>query len=231
MDGAVIESYDKSAEFYDNRDWQLFWERNEKPLIINLLNFDKYKKILDVGCGTGTYILSFLDKNVDIYGVDISRNMLEICRKKIGNFKDKKAKIYLFNQPFEHNNFEKEFFDLIIMTRVLCHFRNLDEITKQINRLLNNKGDFIVSDFHKDYKAYYSVLKNPRDNHKIKIPINTFSTSVLTEKFYLYKMQLKKLISISLSECIWKPEKGTSFDEELNNLNQKIFYIAKYIKN
>lgn len=38
--------------------------------------------VLDVGCGTGRLLLDFLALSIDIEGVDISPEMLEICRKK-----------------------------------------------------------------------------------------------------------------------------------------------------
>ncbi|HEX9091313.1 MAG TPA: class I SAM-dependent methyltransferase [Anaerolineales bacterium] len=40
--------------------------------------------VLDVGCGTGRLLLDFMSQGVDIDGVDISPEMLAICRKKAG---------------------------------------------------------------------------------------------------------------------------------------------------
>ena len=38
--------------------------------------------VLDVGCGTGRLILDFLSQDVDIDGLDVSPEMLAICRRK-----------------------------------------------------------------------------------------------------------------------------------------------------
>lgn len=38
--------------------------------------------VLDVGCGTGRLLLDFMSQGVDIDGVDISPEMLQICREK-----------------------------------------------------------------------------------------------------------------------------------------------------
>src|SRR5688572_2189461 len=38
--------------------------------------------VLDVGCGTGRILLDFLQEGIDIDGVDNSREMLDLCRKK-----------------------------------------------------------------------------------------------------------------------------------------------------
>ena len=37
---------------------------------------------LDIGCGTGRLLLDYLDDGIEIDGVDVSPEMLEICRQK-----------------------------------------------------------------------------------------------------------------------------------------------------
>ena len=231
MEETIVGSYDASASFYDKRDWQLFWERNEKPIILKLFEFDKYRQILDIGCGTGTYILELLNRDLIIYGLDFSTKMLDICRQKINNKKDCIiGKIKLFDIPFLDNKFENESFDLILMTRVLCHFNNLDASLNEVHRLLKNQGDLIISDFHPDYKIKNAVLKNPKDGKKFILPISKFDPELLIKKLSNYNFQSKSLINMSMSKCYWIPDKGTSFDDELIYPQRNIFYIIKFTK-
>ncbi|HYB01252.1 MAG TPA: class I SAM-dependent methyltransferase, partial [Ktedonobacteraceae bacterium] len=37
---------------------------------------------LDIGCGTGRLLLDYLADGIDIDGVDVSPEMLEVCRQK-----------------------------------------------------------------------------------------------------------------------------------------------------
>jgi len=38
--------------------------------------------VLDVGCATGRILLDYLQNGIDVEGVDISPEMLELCREK-----------------------------------------------------------------------------------------------------------------------------------------------------
>ncbi len=54
--------------------------------------------VLDVGCGTGRLLLDFLQQGIDIEGVDVSPEMLDLCREKA----DRMGLIpALYRQPME----------------------------------------------------------------------------------------------------------------------------------
>ncbi len=65
--------------------WDLFrgdtskWE--DRSFYLELIA-DSGQPVLDVGCGTGRLLLDYLSQGVDIDGVDISPEMLAICRGK-----------------------------------------------------------------------------------------------------------------------------------------------------
>ncbi|MGH2626224.1 MAG: class I SAM-dependent methyltransferase, partial [Anaerolineales bacterium] len=65
--------------------WDLFrgdtsgWE--DRSAYRHMIN--RYgQPVLDVGCGTGRLLLDYLGQGVDIDGVDISPEMLVLCRAK-----------------------------------------------------------------------------------------------------------------------------------------------------
>lgn len=83
-------------------------------------------KILDLGCGTG--LLGEKIKNVDnqIFGVDISTEMLSIAAEK-GVYTD------LYNQDIEEFlQVNRCKFDYVTAADVFCYFGDLDEIIKTI---------------------------------------------------------------------------------------------------
>jgi SAM-dependent methyltransferase len=53
---------------------------------------------LDVGCGTGRLLLDYLEAGVDVDGVDVSPEMLELCRK---NARALRLEPRLYEQPME----------------------------------------------------------------------------------------------------------------------------------
>ena len=54
----------------------------EKFFFRNLIQ--KYgQPALDVGCGTGRLLLDYLQAGLDVDGVDVSPEMLAVCRQKV----------------------------------------------------------------------------------------------------------------------------------------------------
>ncbi len=73
-------------------------------LLFNLLKPIKNNSILDIGCGTGRNLLSFVEKGLDASGIDASVYMTDIASKNLGD----KARIYTgFGEdlPFDDNSF------------------------------------------------------------------------------------------------------------------------------
>jgi SAM-dependent methyltransferase len=68
--------------------WDLFrgdtssWE--DRSFYLSLIH-ESGQPVLDVGCGTGRLLLDYLALGVDIDGVDISPEMLQLCREKAMN--------------------------------------------------------------------------------------------------------------------------------------------------
>jgi ubiquinone/menaquinone biosynthesis C-methylase UbiE len=77
----------KAAREYD------YWYRNQRnrfiadledQLVVKLLEPVREERILDIGCGTGRHLQMFREMGLDITGVDASRHMLELARKRLG---------------------------------------------------------------------------------------------------------------------------------------------------
>jgi len=76
----------------------------EHRLMLRMLKPLRGKLLLDVGCGTGAGLLSFLDAGLNITGIDPSRYMLDIALKNLKN----RAELYpgaAEDLPFEDNAF------------------------------------------------------------------------------------------------------------------------------
>ena len=61
------------------------------------------KKILELGCGTGSYTKLLLEKGYDVTSIDISEKMLNIARKKVpyGKFIQGDIKDFKLNEKFD----------------------------------------------------------------------------------------------------------------------------------
>ena len=77
----TIDSYNKNAEAFSEKFKKLFDlnRRKEFPIFIKLLSG---KRVLDLGCGSGDHSYYFSQQGFDIVGVDISSEMIKLCKKK-----------------------------------------------------------------------------------------------------------------------------------------------------
>jgi len=57
----------------------------EKRLMLDLLKPARGETLLEIGCGTGAGLLTFLDNGVQVTGLDPSPYMLDIASKNAGN--------------------------------------------------------------------------------------------------------------------------------------------------
>lgn len=76
----------------------------ETRLMLDLLQPVKGEHVLDIGCGTGTGLLTFLDQGLNVTGLDPSPYMLDIAFKNLGN----RVELYrgfAEDLPFEDNAF------------------------------------------------------------------------------------------------------------------------------
>src|ERR1700722_13952548 len=137
-------AYDKWASTYDAQpdnpilflDNLLFKEMIEKTDL-------EGKRVVDIGCGTGRYWEELSRKKVtELIGYEASSEMLQKIRQK-----NPTAKTYL-----HPDNYLKELkdgsCDALVSTLVIAHIRNLPAEWREWNRVLKNKGEIILTDFH-----------------------------------------------------------------------------------
>lgn len=157
------------------------------------INKNLINPILDVGCGIGDY----LRFNTNAKGADI--NNLSI--KKL---QDEGLNAYLIkNNKLE---FKDKSFNSIILDNVLEHIEDPKPLLREIYRVLNNKGIFLIGlpgikgfESDPDHKKNYSM--NELDNliipqgYKFKkrkfLPLNLFFLSRTMKQFCSYSYYIK----------------------------------------
>ena len=100
--------------------------------------------ILDVACGTADFAIaaSKLEK-VQITGIDISKKMLEIGRKKVEQ-KGLEKQIKLQLADSENLPFESDSFDAITAGFGVRNFENLELGLLEMKRVLNENGIAVI---------------------------------------------------------------------------------------
>ncbi|MEK6854703.1 MAG: class I SAM-dependent methyltransferase [Nanoarchaeota archaeon] len=135
-----IRIFDRIAGSYDRgiiKKWSLRIQRNA----VKSLKIERNSKILDVGCGTGNLFsaLSSQNKNLRLYGIDISEKMLRIAKTKTR----KKANLRIM--PIEKLN-DKNKFDYVFSIDSFHHYYNQDLAFEKMFSALKKRGKLIVVD-------------------------------------------------------------------------------------
>jgi 2-polyprenyl-3-methyl-5-hydroxy-6-metoxy-1,4-benzoquinol methylase len=80
----VYESYDEIVHWFDDARTKTLMESEYLNLIVN--SIPESGSILDLGCGTGEPIARFfIEKGFKVTGVDGSKKMIELCKKRFPN--------------------------------------------------------------------------------------------------------------------------------------------------
>lgn len=100
------------------------------------------KKILDLGCGTGTPLLpvgpTFQDEHLDMVGMDASQGALKSLQEKYPQ-----ARCTLGDA--EHMPFESESFDLVVARHMLYHVGDIHAALQEIRRVLKPDGCCLIT--------------------------------------------------------------------------------------
>jgi len=101
-------------------------------------------KVLEVGCGTGTNLVSYRQAGCPVYGIDRSPSMVEIARAKLGEGVD----IQLGDAS--SIPYQGDFFDLVI---AMFSFHEMPAevrplVMGEMIRVTKQGGRILVTDFH-----------------------------------------------------------------------------------
>ncbi len=138
---AVDTTYDAVAPLYDETFEDIAVRKDELRWLRENLAQIPRGRVLDLGCGTGSFLRAITDLIDEGVGVDLSPAMIEQARKRSGH--DPKISFERVNGP--ELLFADESFDVVIS---VLSFRYLDwdPIVKEILRILKPGGRLLVID-------------------------------------------------------------------------------------
>ncbi len=103
-------------------------------------------RILEVGTGTGRFFIEALEKGADIYGIDVSKSMIDVLRSKI----PEKHHNRVFVKDIRDMNLGMKFDLIVAPFRVFQHIADTDDQIAALNNIrkhLNNDCEFIFDVF------------------------------------------------------------------------------------
>ncbi len=153
-DDTVAGKCSRMANEYDRRKKEQGWYGPEVVFGLMYEFINPGESVLDIGIGTGLGSVLFHRAGLNVYGMDMSPEMLEVCRNK-GLAQDLKVHD-LTAEPYP---FSDESLDHVICVGVLNHFENLQTVFSETSRILKDNGifAFIVADRKNGEQASFKV--------------------------------------------------------------------------
>lgn len=162
----VAEMFDNISGKYDflNHFFSAGIDNLWRKKAIKELKEVKPKVILDVATGTGDFAFEAMSLDPDkIIGIDISKGMLEVGKKKILK-KNLQEKMEFLIGDSENLAFTENYFDAITVSFGVRNFQDLKKGLSELFRVLKPGGKVVILEFSKPKRfpvkqAYYTYFK------------------------------------------------------------------------
>ena len=154
------EQKEKVRSFFDeSKPWQgdLYGEQNdyfsrvirrrkEYALeMIKALPVPRGGTALDIGCGSGVYLKELLSRGYEATGLDVSAEMLAVCKQRLGAGAEKGQRVHLVQGDVEHLPFPDNHFDLVLCIGVFGYLLSDDRAITEIRRVLKPEGHLLLN--------------------------------------------------------------------------------------
>lgn len=172
-----MRSYNEFAEFYDlfmeDVDYNNWCRYIEK--IFELYGI-RPQKILDTACGTGNITIPLSQAGYEMWGLDLSEDMLSIAESKARELKEK---IKFLNQDMTQMNLKEKFDAVLCMcdgVNYIIEEEGLENFFRAVFQILNQKGIFIfdISSYNKICRILGNNTFFEEKNNKYYIWNNNF---------------------------------------------------------
>ena len=179
-------------------------------------------RALDLGCGSGAYLLLLENIGWEVMGVDIGDNVTREV---------KEANIPTFTGDLKDLHLETNSFHLITMWHVLEHLPSPLESLQEIKRLLTDNGCLFIevpnraSIVTKIFRSTWFAWDLPRH-------LFHFSPASITELlrragFNVVKIRYLFKNNVGKSMAYWLEDRGIKFDVDQLYRNKFLFYLMR----
>ncbi len=215
MKDILYKDYKKDANFYDIFNKDRPYNLEAKFLLDTL---QTRKRVLDVGCGTGTHFDILENLGYIVEGIDINRKMIDVAKTKVkGNIYESDLLTFKTDERYDA---------IISMKDVFNHLKSYEEFEKGLVNLLNHlvsKGMIIID---LDNKRQTGKIEDKVDGIRRIIECSYNKETEIQTRKITYYIGTKKFQTMH-EYLIYNPKK---LKQILDKLNIKYVMLTNYCK-
>lgn len=195
----IVDTYSRLARQYDDElNVHSCWGRAAARALSSIVIVDRYRTVLDVGCGTGRSLLQLAASSrsdIRFIGIDPAENMRLISERKTASY----PQIQILDGSFERIPLASASVDYLYSIYAFHWVTDLEAAVKELSRVLAPKGDMDL---------FFIGRNNGREFIRATSPIflKHMGPARLLESVQLRK-QLKKEEACELFSRLFEPSK------------------------
>lgn len=137
-------------------------QRQNREKFFKIAEPNKHEIWADIGCGPGFFTLPLAQKVNKVFAIDISNEMLGICKRRAEEQKLKNIK-YIESGGVAIS-LEDDSVDKVLLVNVFHELQERDKVVKELNRILKLKGHAFIIDW-----KYEKMDFGPPLEHRVTI--------------------------------------------------------------
>ena len=219
---------DAAGSFAESQECSAFAESN-RAIVKQRFKTLNGEKVLDLGCGYGSYTDFFRRIGGVPVGIDGAKAMLDIARNR---FPDCEFSLADITRPL---TFDPDSFDIVFCNLVLMDIEQIESVFEECSRILRPGGVFWYSIVHPAFfGGDWQTDENGYQNGKL---ITSYLSPKVTEnRFWGKTMHFHRPLSCYLNAAadaglvLTHTEEPRTYDDKTKNEDLPLFFIAEYRK-
>ena len=142
----VAEHYNRISRYYDGFGFSFLKRLFEFRLYVEMRNYlESGDAVLDIACGSGNMSFELATKFQRVYGIDISKGMLNRAKLKMKTAEAKNSRIGFIYGDGETLPFKDNSFDAVTCILAIEHFPDTERAISEMKRVLKDGGILVFN--------------------------------------------------------------------------------------
>lgn len=227
MSDSVLDRWNDAARTYARiQEDSLFADLNKRVVMNRFQGLGK-ERVLDLGCGYGSYTDYFRSIGADAVGIDGAQAMVDIAKERYPECSFMRADIDQ-TLPFEDSSF-----DIIFCNQVLMDIEDVESVFKECKRVLRPEGIFYYSIVHPAF--FNGDWKSDDVTGKTGKLITSYITPCeVTNSFWGETLHFHRPLSSYLNAAskagfiLTDSKEPQTYDDPSKNSEIPLFFFAEY---